>query len=118
MRIKLFDALKILGKHFQAKMGITENYENAQVAFATSLQVSLAAHISSAKRDGWITEDNYVLLDELDARCTRFFATCPMVNLPMGRLTVTVTAKDIRDLLDDLKAHADVDEVICLPCQR
>lgn len=120
MRIKLFNALVIVGHFLQRKLGVPADVETPDHSLASGLQFSLAQDIKKAKEAGWITEDNYVLIEPLEQKLVKFVAMYPVINLPMGRLGLSVTAEELLNLLKEVKKKAEVEqqEVICLPFQK
>lgn len=117
MKTRLYDALSILAELIRDKLGIKENITSELPNIVASMQISLASQIAAGKRSGYITEDNYVLVDELESKIRQQFSMYPIMNLPLGVHTFTVTLADINLIFKKLKAKAIVEDIICLPYQ-
>lgn len=118
MKTRLYDALVILARFIRKKLGVTESIEIEIPNIVASMQVSLAGQIASAKREGYISEDNFLLLDKIEPVIRKQFDTFPTMKLPMGNVSFIVTVNDVEEILKELEAKAVVEEVICLPCQK
>lgn len=113
MKISKFAALKILAKHLVKKMGAKEEQVDIHM-ITTSLSLMLNAQTAILKKSGVLTDDDRVNVEVLEEKAIQLFTVVPMLNFPIGTSTFTITKQDVFSLINDLKKHSDIDEVIYL----
>lgn len=86
MKTKLYDALSILAHFIKDKLNIPDAMESSIPNVVASMQVALAGHIAKAKHQGYITEDNFLLLDKFEPVVRKQFEVFPAMKLPMGNM--------------------------------
>lgn len=115
MKTNLYDSLVILAHFIKDKLGIPDSVETEIDSIVASMQVSLSSQIAIAKSNGYITEDNYLLIDKIEPIIKKQFDMFPTWKLPMGNMSFIVTMTDIDKILQQLKDKAVAEEIICLP---
>lgn len=115
MKISKFQALKIVAKHLCRK---TNNPTGDLTLIATSLAPIFNQQAGRMKLAGILDEDERIDVDLLSEKLISTFNITPYFHIPLGDAKIIITKKDIELFVADLKKHAEVDQVIYLPCNK
>lgn len=116
MKISKYNFLKLIVKHFSLKLGREVSSETELSLLVNSLIPAFNNYVPHMKRNNIITESEEINIDKLSDALDQFFTTVPILNIPFGGLTISITKKDIEVFLKDLRKHGIIDEVIYLSC--
>lgn len=115
MKISKFEALKILSKHLLKKFIKDPSIKVDTSLVATSLSIMLNVHVPKLKQAGIIDNDDRVDVSILEKELIKIFNVSPILNLPLGNATISITKADALAFIDELDRNSEIDKAIVLP---